>query len=304
MSLKNKKVCLTGALTMKRAEATAEIEAAGGKVMSGVSKNTDIVVCGDKSGSKLAEAEALGVEVWDEEDLKKALSKSGGGKTKAASTKTPVKKAKKAAAKSGSKQVFKGKKLCLTGTLGTWTRAVAQAKIIAAGGTVVAKPSKNVDYVIVGDDAGSKEDEAIALGIEIWDEEEFIGRLECAEGYAMTSEEEEEEEEAEEDEEEEAPPSPPAKSTATASMWDTFVKNGMFSCMTVRANGTDYPLRKDQKEELTRWTKGKWQSDWLIIKSGIPRHFIASDGLDFLHFTSNILLRQSKCPHSQGQIKH
>jgi BRCT domain type II-containing protein len=272
MSLKNKKVCLTGALTMKRAEAAARIAAAGGKVMSGVSKNTDIVVCGDKSGSKLDEAEALGVEVWDEADLLAALSSAG--KSKGSSAKAPpAKKAKVASKKKhsgkkgGSKHEFAGKKFCITGTLGTWKRSVAVSKIINAGGEVVAKPSKNVDFMIVGDDAGGKEDDALALGIECWDEEEFIDRLEGG-GSAEESEEDDSEE----------PPSPPTKSTVSASMWDTFVKSGMFSCISVRANGVDYPLRKDQKEELKKWVKGTWDSAWLVVKSGVPRHFVASDG--------------------------
>jgi len=159
-------------------------------------------------------------------------------------------------------------------------RAEAQAKIIAAGGEVVAKPSKNVNYMIVGDGAGSKEDAALGLGIECWDEEEFIGRLEggdiCASEEPSAEEEEEEEEEQSEEE-----PSPPAKATkggASASMWDTFVKTGMFSCMTVTAKGKDFPLRQDQKDELKKWSKGTWDSEWLVVKSGIPQHFVASDG--------------------------
>jgi len=246
--------------------------------MSGVSKNTDIVVCGDKSGSKLAEAEALGVEVWDESDLLKAFSK-GGGKTKATSTKKapPAKKAKVAKKKSGGKKgVFAGKKFCITGTLGLMTRKVAQAKIMKAGGEVVAKPSKNVDYMIVGDDAGGKEDTAIVLDLECWDEEEFVCRLEGVEGYEASESSEESEEESEDEE----PSPPPAKSGGgtSASTWDTFVKNNMFSGMRVRANGTDYPLRPDQKAELKKWTKGTWDSSWLVVKSGIPRYFVASDG--------------------------
>lgn len=61
---------LTGTLpTLGRAEATAKIKAAGGKVSGSVSKKTSFVVVGADAGSKLAEAEALGVPRIDEAEL-------------------------------------------------------------------------------------------------------------------------------------------------------------------------------------------------------------------------------------------
>lgn len=62
---------LTGTLpTLKRDEAQAMIEAAGGKVSGSVSKKTDYVVAGEAAGSKLEKANALGVAVLDEASLK------------------------------------------------------------------------------------------------------------------------------------------------------------------------------------------------------------------------------------------
>ncbi|EGZ48927.1 NAD-dependent DNA ligase LigA [Neisseria wadsworthii] len=61
---------LTGTLpTLKRDEAQALIEAAGGKVSGSVSKKTDYVVAGEAAGSKLEKAKALGVAVLDEAAL-------------------------------------------------------------------------------------------------------------------------------------------------------------------------------------------------------------------------------------------
>lgn len=68
--LATKTVVLTGTLpNLKREEAAAKIEAAGGKVSSSVSKKTDYVVAGAEAGSKLDKAQKLGVKIIDEAEL-------------------------------------------------------------------------------------------------------------------------------------------------------------------------------------------------------------------------------------------
>lgn len=63
----NKVVVLTGTLTqMSRDEAKTLLEKLGAKVTGSVSAKTDLVIAGEAAGSKLAKAEQLGVEVWDE----------------------------------------------------------------------------------------------------------------------------------------------------------------------------------------------------------------------------------------------
>jgi DNA ligase (NAD+) len=65
-----KKFVLTGTLpTLKREDAKAMIEAAGGKVVGSVSAKTDYVVAGAEAGSKLTQARGLGVPVIDEATL-------------------------------------------------------------------------------------------------------------------------------------------------------------------------------------------------------------------------------------------
>ena len=61
---------LTGTLpTLKREDAAAMIEAAGGKVSGSVSKKTDFVVAGEAAGSKLEKALSLGITVLNEDEF-------------------------------------------------------------------------------------------------------------------------------------------------------------------------------------------------------------------------------------------
>ena len=72
--LKGRTFVLTGTLpNLTREDATARIEAAGGKVTGSVSKKTDYVVAGEDPGSKLAKAEQLGTDVLDEAGLLELL---------------------------------------------------------------------------------------------------------------------------------------------------------------------------------------------------------------------------------------
>lgn len=73
---------------------------------------------------------------------------------------------------------FEGLTFVLTGKLEQLTRNEAKAHIEAAGGKVTGSVSKNTDVVVAGLDAGSKLEKAQALDVTIWDEQEFILRLE------------------------------------------------------------------------------------------------------------------------------
>ena len=72
---------------------------------------------------------------------------------------------------------FEGKIFVLTGTLSSITRNEAKEKIEEMGGNVSGSVSKKTDFVIVGENPGSKYDDAIKLNIPILNEQEFLSKI-------------------------------------------------------------------------------------------------------------------------------
>jgi DNA ligase (NAD+) len=66
-----------------------------------------------------------------------------------------------------------GKTFVFTGTLKDFGRDEARNLVESSGGLTVSSVSKKVDYVVVGEDPGSKFDKAKELGIKTLTEEEF-----------------------------------------------------------------------------------------------------------------------------------
>jgi DNA ligase (NAD+) len=73
-----------------------------------------------------------------------------------------------------------GKTLVLTGTLPHWTREQASERIVAAGGRVTGSVSKNTDYLVAGESAGSKLAKAQRLAVPVLDEPGLRELLEVA----------------------------------------------------------------------------------------------------------------------------
>ena len=80
--------------------------------------------------------------------------------------------------KAASSDKLEGKSFVITGTLPTMKRDEAQALIERNGGTVKSSVSKKTDFVLAGDDAGSKLAKARELGIKVIDEAELLSIIE------------------------------------------------------------------------------------------------------------------------------
>ncbi|MFN3309606.1 MAG: BRCT domain-containing protein, partial [Anaerolineales bacterium] len=72
------------------------------------------------------------------------------------------------------KQVFAGKTFVVTGGLQKFTREEVKEFIEKRGGKVTESVSKKTDYVLVGQNPGSKLEKARALNIPILDETQFL----------------------------------------------------------------------------------------------------------------------------------
>jgi len=107
-------------------------------------------------------------QVPDNRDLIRGLSEAG----------LVVRKDGLVPTEGGSRSIFAGKTVVLTGTLERYTRDEAADLIRARGGNVAASVSAKTSLVIAGPAAGSKLSKAQELGIEVWDEARFLAALE------------------------------------------------------------------------------------------------------------------------------
>jgi DNA ligase (NAD+) len=78
-------------------------------------------------------------------------------------------------------QTLAGMTIVLTGALARYTREEAGAALKALGAKVSGSVSKKTSFVVVGDDAGSKYDKALELGVPILDEAALMELIETGE---------------------------------------------------------------------------------------------------------------------------
>ena len=82
---------------------------------------------------------------------------------------------------------FKNKIVVITGRLKSIKRKHAESLVITSGGDVGSTVSRNTDFVVVGENPGSKLDRAQALGIRIITEEEFLNWAQLQPSVAQTT---------------------------------------------------------------------------------------------------------------------
>jgi DNA ligase (NAD+) len=70
-----------------------------------------------------------------------------------------------------------GTTIVLTGSLESMSREEAGTAAERAGARVASSVSKKTDFVVAGENPGSKYDKALQLGVEVVDEKEFLRRL-------------------------------------------------------------------------------------------------------------------------------
>ncbi|MEC5424344.1 NAD-dependent DNA ligase LigA [Virgibacillus sp. C22-A2] len=74
--------------------------------------------------------------------------------------------------------VFSGKTVVLTGKMENFTRNEAKEVIETMGGSVTGSVSKKTDFLVAGEDAGSKYDKAVELGVDVWTEKQLLDAVE------------------------------------------------------------------------------------------------------------------------------
>jgi NAD-dependent DNA ligase len=187
-----KKFLFTGKLaSMTRSQATSYVDAAKGKNAGSVSKDLDYLVIGDDGsflygagtkGDKTLAAEKLiangsALQIISETQFLEMVKAPPPAEPAKPKIKTgPVKETAKA---DGGAFDATGKKFMFTGKLSGMTRSQAQAKVESIGGANAGSVSKDLDYLVVGDE-GSPLFGAGAKGDKILKAEKLI-----AQGHAL-----------------------------------------------------------------------------------------------------------------------
>ena len=145
-----------------------------GQVLASAFGSMDAIAAADEGAlvavDEIGPTIAASVAAWFRDDENRALVE----RLRAAGVQMD---APRAATPAGA--AFAGKTFVLTGRLEGFTREEAAARIEALGGRVASSVSKKTDYVVAGEEAGSKLEKANALGVAVLDEAAFAAMLDA-----------------------------------------------------------------------------------------------------------------------------
>ncbi len=193
MTLEGLNVVCTGTFSVPRKKLEALLTVAGANVGGSFSGKTQLLVVGEKAGSKLDKAQQVGVPCIDEEqcmrlldgeEVDEVIGSAPKKKAKKTAKKKPAKKAakkatKKAAKKKTTKKAKKkssgtidGMKVVVTGTFDL-PRKEIEAALEALGADVTSSFSGKTELLVCGVKAGSKLAKAEAAGVPILDADQL-----------------------------------------------------------------------------------------------------------------------------------
>lgn len=69
-----------------------------------------------------------------------------------------------------------------------------------------------------------------------------------------------------------------SKATSTLKVWQDLISNGEFQRVKVIVGESKFPLKDIQEAELKSWLAGCWDTDWLVIRQGVPFCFVSQSG--------------------------
>ncbi|KAG7395917.1 hypothetical protein PHYBOEH_003042 [Phytophthora boehmeriae] len=181
-------VVFTGTLSQPRKDATAEAEKHGYVVESRLSKTSTFLVCGAKVGAKkMEEAQKLGVQTLTEQEWRDRLASCNAKATveeqvDTAEQKRAASPLKSSAGKRKTRAEDEDLKaeaavVVFTGTLTKQSRKEATAQAEARGFRVQPRMTKTTTFLVCGDKAGQKLQEAEKLGVKVLTEQQWEDKI-------------------------------------------------------------------------------------------------------------------------------
>lgn len=190
MDVQGKTVAVTGKFKdIQRKDIELELARRGAKVAKSVTGKTEILIAGERAGSKLAKARSMGILIVSEAELLAVLKQEATVEVEAPAPKAV---AVPAGYEGRTLPEFKGKSVCMTGKLRAFTRAQLKVLLENSGATVLKSPKSGMDVMISGYKWGNKLREAIHYGATVYTEGELLllleGRTEGQGGFPAIEE--------------------------------------------------------------------------------------------------------------------